>query len=209
MDIYLYAIIFVMGCLTGSFCTLAVYRIPIGRDITHERSFCPNCNHKLGFFDLIPVLSYIFLGGKCRYCGQKIRIRYLILEITSGIILLVYGLSLNMSFQEMTIYKIVQFFFGMIFITAILIIAGIDKERKQIQKQVLIFAIILVFIYILYLSIVEKTNIDRYAIYLFFMFVYFCIYLCDRISKKPRKNAIGFYISICNLIAVIVGNFTM
>ena len=66
MNIVLYTLIFIIGTLFGSFFTLAVYRIPLGKDITHERSFCPNCNHKLQFLDLIPILSYIFLGGKCR-----------------------------------------------------------------------------------------------------------------------------------------------
>jgi len=76
MNIYLYTIIFIMGALFGSFYTLAVYRIPKKIDITHTHSFCPNCGHKLGFFELIPILSYIFLGGKCKSCKQKIRPRY-------------------------------------------------------------------------------------------------------------------------------------
>ena len=66
---------FIIGATLGSFYTLAVYRIPLNKDITHERSFCPNCNHRLEFLDLIPILSYIFLGGKCRYCHEKIRPR--------------------------------------------------------------------------------------------------------------------------------------
>ena len=85
MNTFLYIIIFITGCFFGSFFTLAVYRIPRKEDILIKHSYCPNCNHKLGFFDLFPVLSYIFLGGKCRYCGNKIRPRYLILEILSGL----------------------------------------------------------------------------------------------------------------------------
>ena len=90
MDIYIitnaifYILLFIIGTLFGSFYTLAVYRIPKKQDITHTHSYCPNCNHKLGILDLIPVLSYIMLKGKCRYCEQKIRPRYLILEIISG-----------------------------------------------------------------------------------------------------------------------------
>ena len=84
MDIVLYILIFIMGTVFGSFFTLATYRIPRKQDITHTRSYCPNCEHKLGFLDMIPVLSYIFLRGKCRYCKQKISPRYLILEILSG-----------------------------------------------------------------------------------------------------------------------------
>ena len=84
MNIFLYAIIFIIGTFFGSFFTLAVYRIPKKEDILIKHSYCPNCNHKLGFFDLFPVFSYIFLGGKCRYCKDKIRPRYLILELLSG-----------------------------------------------------------------------------------------------------------------------------
>ena len=61
-----YILIFIIGTLFGSFSTLAVYRLPLHKDITHERSFCPKCNHKLSFWDMIPILSYILLGGKCR-----------------------------------------------------------------------------------------------------------------------------------------------
>ena len=84
MNTILYALIFIIGTLFGSFFTLAVYRIPLGKDIIHERSFCPNCNHKLGFFDLIPILSYIFLGGKCRYCKTKISAQYPVIEAVNG-----------------------------------------------------------------------------------------------------------------------------
>ena len=62
MNVIIYIFTFLIGITFGSFFTLAVYRIPLGKDITHERSFCPNCNHKLGFLDLIPIFSYIFLN---------------------------------------------------------------------------------------------------------------------------------------------------
>ena len=71
MDIFLYIIIFIMGTLFGSFYTLAIYRIPNKIDITHTHSFCPNCNHKLGFFELIPVWSYLILRGKMQRVQTK------------------------------------------------------------------------------------------------------------------------------------------
>ena len=95
MNIILYIIIFTMGTLFGSFYTLAIYRIPEKIDIVKTHSFCPNCNHKLGFFELIPIWSYIFLGGKCKNCKQKIRPRYLILEILSGLTFVLLALSLK------------------------------------------------------------------------------------------------------------------
>ena len=83
IEIIILVAIAISGTVFGSFFTLAVHRIPRKEDITHERSYCPNCNHKLGFFDLFPVLSYIFLGGKCKYCSNKIRPRYLIYKAIS------------------------------------------------------------------------------------------------------------------------------
>ncbi len=84
IEIYICVNIFIIGTLFGSFFSLANYRIPRKKDIVFTRSFCPKCNHNLGFFDLIPVLSYIFHLGKCRYCKEKISPRYIFLEIASG-----------------------------------------------------------------------------------------------------------------------------
>ena len=101
MNAFIYTIIFIIGTVFGSFFTLAVYRIPRKIDITHKHSFCPNCNHKLGFFELIPVLSYLILRGKCKECGKHIRIRYFLLEILSGLTFL--GLALSIKFNIYTI----------------------------------------------------------------------------------------------------------
>lgn len=167
MNIVLYTLIFIIGTLFGSFFTLAVYRIPLGKDITHERSFCPNCNHKLQFLDLIPILSYIFLGGKCRYCKQKIRPRYLLLETMSGVIFVLFAVSLKINIFTTNINTWIYFIFGILYLVSLFIIAGIDKERIKVQKSVLLFGFIIQAIYIIYLYIVENNfNIYRYVIYL-------------------------------------------
>lgn len=94
MEIYINIIIgicmFVIGTLFGSFFSLATYRIPRHQDILVKRSYCPTCKHNLNFFDLIPILSYIFFKGKCRYCKEKISIRYLLLEVSNGIVFLLF-----------------------------------------------------------------------------------------------------------------------
>lgn len=141
MNYIIYGLIFIMGTLFGSFFTLAVYRIPLGKNILYERSFCPNCNAKLQFKDLIPILSYISLGGKCRYCGQRVRIRYLLLEILSGITFLALALSLKLDFYNIDINKLIYFSFFILYIASLFIIAGIDKERKELQRSVLLFRI--------------------------------------------------------------------
>ena len=92
INIFVGFCMFVIGTLFGSFFSLATYRLPRHQDILVKRSYCPNCSHNLGFFDLIPILSYIFAQGKCRYCKDNISIRYFLLELSNGIIFLIFFL---------------------------------------------------------------------------------------------------------------------
>jgi leader peptidase (prepilin peptidase)/N-methyltransferase len=85
-DIALYCIVFVFGAVIGSFLNVLVYRIPRGLDFVRGRSFCPNCEHRLGALDLIPIVSYLALGRKCRYCHKPISPRYMLVEFAGGIL---------------------------------------------------------------------------------------------------------------------------
>ena len=166
MDYILYLLIFCIGTVFGSFFTLAVYRIPLRQDITHTRSYCPKCNHKLSFFDMIPILSYCFLGGKCRYCKEKIRPRYLMLEILSGIVFLLFAVSIKLNIFNLNVQVLAYLVMGLLYISTLFIIAGIDKENIKIEKPVLLFGFICVTIYIIYLYLIEHdSSIYRYVIY--------------------------------------------
>ena len=166
MDIFLYIIIFIMGTVFGSFYTLAIYRIPNKIDITHTHSFCPNCHHKLGFFELIPVLSYIFLGGKCKECKQRIRPRYIIIEILSGVTLCLIAYAAKISFWNLDLNVLIAIAFLVLYLSAIVIIAGISLEKKKIEKRVIFYALGILVLYIIYLCIVVTPNIYRYIMYL-------------------------------------------
>lgn len=166
MNIFLYAIIFICGTMFGSFYTLAVYRIPKNIDIVKKHSYCPNCGHKLGILDLFPILSYIFLGGKCRYCKQKIRPRYLILEILSGTAFVVLAYALKINVYTLTLKSVIPFIFMVLYFTAIILISAIDKEYRTINKKVLAYGIIISLAYMIYLYVIEPISIYRYAIYL-------------------------------------------
>lgn len=144
MEIILYIIIFIMGTFFGSFFTLAVHRIPKRENITHKHSNCPNCNHKLGFIDLIPVFSYIFLGAKCRYCKEKIRPRYFILEILSGFLFVIIAYLLGISVFNINNITIVNSIFFVLYLCFIIITAGIDKEERQMEKPVVYYRIIFI-----------------------------------------------------------------
>ena len=196
MNIFLYIVLFIIGTLFGSFYTLAVYRIPKRQDITHTHSYCPNCNHKLGFLDLIPIFSYIFLRGKCRYCKEKIRPRYIILEILSGILFVLIAYVIKLDYYTITLNEIID-------VTFIILITGIDLENRKINKYVSIYGIVISIMYMIYLCIVAQPNIYRYGIYLI---LYILVLVLDTVTLRwYAKNS---YAAGILLMIITMGIFT-
>lgn len=206
MNILFYIIIFAIGITFGSFYTLAVYRIPKGQDITHTHSYCPNCNHKLNFFDLIPIFSYLFLGGKCRYCKSKIRPRYLILETISGLFFVIVAYLMKLSIYNLEIIRIIEYSFLVLYFTFIILMAGIDKESRTINKPVLMYGIMVSIMYIVYLYIIEKSSIYRYVMYLV---IFILLLILDTvILKKYSKDNYTYSILITIIImAIFTGEY--
>ena len=99
MQIFIYVMIFAFGLVLGSFYNVIGYRVPKKESIVFPASHCPKCKHKLKMLDLIPVFSYLFLGGRCRYCKKKISVIYPIIELlTAGLFVLsyyLYGPTIN------------------------------------------------------------------------------------------------------------------
>ncbi len=203
METLFYILIFIIGALFGSFYTLAIYRIPKKQDITHTHSYCPNCNHKLGLLDLIPIFSYIFLLGKCRYCKEKIRPRYLIIEILSGILFVAIAYLNNFNFETLSILSIMEYAFIILYLTFIILMVGIDRENRKIEKSVTIYGIVISIMYMIYLCIVEGANIYRYVIYLI---AYIIILIFDTITLK--RYAKSTYLNSILLCIITMTIFT-
>jgi len=77
---------FLFGITVGSFLNVCIYRLPAGESIVHPPSHCPRCNKRLQPADLVPLLSYLALRGKCRYCHTRISPRYFIIELITGLL---------------------------------------------------------------------------------------------------------------------------
>ncbi len=208
MDTIIYIVLFVIGTLFGSFYSLAIHRIPKKQDILKTNSYCPNCNKKLGFLELIPVFSYIFLKGKCKSCGKKINLRYVLLEITFGLIFLIVGFLMNLNMENINNIRIIEYCFIVLYLTYLALIIGIDKLEHKIQKSVNIYGIIISIIYMVYLYIVDANNIYRYAIYLL---TYIIILTLDTITlRKFAKNSYGMGILIMiTTMTVFTGEYVV
>lgn len=117
-----------LGLVLGSFYNVVIYRLPRGESIVTPPSHCPECNTRLGPLDLIPVLSYVFLMGRCRHCGAKIPARYVIIELLTGlafaIIYLKHGLTWHTPFYSI--------------MASLLIICGAIDYRTGIIPNVIV-----------------------------------------------------------------------
>jgi len=93
-------IIFILGLAFGSFANVVIYRLPKGKSIVRPGSQCPSCGKNILWYDNIPLLSFILLKGRCRFCKTKISVRYFIVELITGLLFLAlylkFGLTINL-----------------------------------------------------------------------------------------------------------------
>lgn len=152
---------------------------------------------------MIPIFSYVFLRGKCRYCKEKIRPRYLILETISGLLFVAMAFLMKFNLDTLSATKIAEYSFMVLYLTFVVILAGIDKENRKMDKLVLAYGIVISIMYIVYLCIVEQANIYRYGIYLIF---YIVVLLLDTITlKRYAKNS---YVTSILLMVITMVIFT-
>ncbi len=91
--IFYFFFLFVLGAIVGSFLNVVVLRLNTGRSIVHGRSQCFSCGKVLGALDLVPIASFLFLQGKCRFCKSKISSQYIFVEMATAILFCLSGVS--------------------------------------------------------------------------------------------------------------------
>src|SRR3972149_2477490 len=79
-----YLFIFIIGAVIGSFLNVCIHRLPAEQSIVPPASHCPHCNKYIKFYDNIPILSFLLLRGRCRYCSVSISVQYLLVELING-----------------------------------------------------------------------------------------------------------------------------
>lgn len=137
--------IFILGVSIGSFLNVLINRLAEQKNIT-GRSICPKCNKQLRWYDLIPIFSFIFLKGKCRYCKNKISIQYILVESITGILMVLVAFlqfNNNFIFDNRNILILVR---NIIFIIAFISIFVYDIKYMEIPDEIVIPSSVLIFI---------------------------------------------------------------
>ncbi|UMZ73501.1 prepilin peptidase [Natranaerofaba carboxydovora] len=133
IDFYIFFIVFLLGIVVGSFLNVCIYRIPRNETVVYNSSSCTECETKLKPFDLIPVFSYLFLKGKCRYCSSQITPRYPLVEALTGIIFVIsyvyFGIGLLL-IKYLFIFSI------------LIVISFIDIDNRIIPNKLVLILLV-------------------------------------------------------------------
>lgn len=124
---------FLVGTIIGSFLNVIIYRIPIGESIISPPSHCGNCDSRLRPLDLIPILSWIALKGKCRYCSSKISYRYPFVELLTGGLFLFTYIAVGID-QKLVAYLVLG--------CMLIINTFIDMDHFILPNIILLFGLI-------------------------------------------------------------------
>jgi len=120
-------VVFVLGAVVGSFLNVCIWRIPQGLSIVFPASSCPRCGHSIRFYDNIPLVSYLLLRGRCRSCGERISLRYPIVEGLTALmaLLLFWKFGLTLKFAA-----------AFLFVSALILVAFIDIDHQIIPDVI-------------------------------------------------------------------------
>ncbi len=126
------AIVFIYGLISGSFLNVCIYRIPRQMSVVNPPSACPACGHRLKWFELVPVVSFIVQRGRCLSCSAAVSRRYPIVELLTGVIFYLsyylYGLSID-------------FWTVIILASLMLVVAFIDIDIRIIPNRLVLFGL--------------------------------------------------------------------
>ena len=115
--------IFVMGLCIGSFLNVCIYRLPLSKSIIHPGSMCSNCGTPIAYYDNIPVLSYLWLKGRCRQCRTKIPLRYPMVELLAGLLALGTYLRFGQPIESLVYF---------LFFAVLVVVTFIDLDHRII-----------------------------------------------------------------------------
>ena len=151
---------FIFGSCLGSFLNVCIWRIPLGESVVVVPSHCPKCNHKIRWFDNVPVIGFLALGGKCRDCKAPISPRYIIMELLVGALFTIQALNIWLNKAE------IHWLIAVIIMLSVAVpCAFIDIEYRKLPDKLTYFGMIAGVLYCwIFPSYPVKTHPDGWLL---------------------------------------------
>src|SRR5215472_13503777 len=132
-------VLFVFGCIVGSFLNVCIHRMPLGQSVVSPPSHCPHCRYSIPWYLNIPLITWLYLRGKCANCGAPISIRYFLVELLTGLEFL--ACWLHFGHQSAALALVYGFF-----LAGLIVATFIDFEHFIIPDELTIGGIVVGFI---------------------------------------------------------------
>ena len=196
IDIFILIIFFILGTLMGSFYTVVGNRLPKNEKFLFNKSHCDSCKHDLSLLDMVPILSYIFLRGKCRYCHKKIDSTSTFMELITGILYATAFYVFGPTYE---------LFIALGIVSLLMIIIVSDINYLIIPDEVLIFMSIYFIVFdLLNIGVIETIKAIGGGIFLFAL-MYLIMLIGNLVFKKESLG--GGDIKMMFIFGLILGPF--
>lgn len=161
-----YPVIFALGLFIGSFLGVVVERVPKGRSIVTPPSHCKRCKKTLKWYDNIPVISYVFMKGRCRFCKVRLSLFYPGIELLTAVMFVFATLYLSSNIYHLLFYLYI--------IASLIVIFFIDLKHEIIPSEIVYPAIIVTFLYIIINTkyLILSSFAAAIGALLFFLFIF-------------------------------------
>lgn len=191
VEVLLAVYIFLIGLVIGSFLNVLIYRLPRGESLSKGRSHCPNCSHEIRWHDNIPLVSFLFLRGKCRDCGQAISSRYFLVELLTALFFLAVFFKEATGVSDIlawpSLFMLVLYLY---FVAVLIAISFIDAEHHIIPNKIVYPAFVVGVVVLLALERTPAALLNRLIGIIFGCGLLLLIYLLAPLVFK--KQGLGF-----------------
>jgi Type II secretory pathway, prepilin signal peptidase PulO and related peptidases len=194
MEVFNSIVIFVLGITFGSFYNVVGFRLPKGKSIVKPASSCPNCKHMLKWYELIPILSFIIQGGKCRECKIKLSLFYPVIEFLTGALFATSYIMFGFTW-EFVISLLIVSFFNIILVS--------DITYYIIPDEVTVVLSILVIITKIVMLDMKEVVISVIVGAILFIVMYSIMLFGNKIFKKETLG--GGDIKLMFFIGLVLG----